>query len=179
MSILFYEELKRMVEYGHIEGVDPANIGPSSIDLTLGSDVLVEDDARPTVVRLYEKEAPNMVQLRHDGVFQIYPGGFALMKTQEIFHLPNDIAGILRLKSTPGRAGVDHAETGWLDPGFHGAPATLQIKNNTQYHVHEYKVGMPLIQAVFWRGAVVPHEVSYAVRGSYNKNLEVAQIGKQ
>lgn len=178
MSILFYNELKRLVENGYIEGVDPKNIGPASIDLTLAGDVLVEDDSRPYIVRLYKKEVPNMVRIQHDGRFQLYPGDFALMKTREVFHLPNDVAGLLRLKSTPGRAGVDHAETGWLDPGFNAAPATLQVKNNLRHHTHEYEVGMPFVQAVFWRGTVVPDGASYAARGSYNKNLEVAQIGR-
>lgn len=179
--MLTYTELVELVSAGVIRGVNPAHINAASIDVVLGSTLLVE--ASPgggsTVVDLMAREVPAMreVDLLKHGYFDLTPGQFCLAETVERFYMPNNLAANYYLKSSLARAGLDAALAMWADPGWHGSVLTLELLNNLRYHSLRLRPGMKVGQMVFHRGTEVPAHASYAVRGQYNGDTK-AQASK-
>jgi dCTP deaminase len=63
------------------------------------------------------------------GEIEIIPGEAYLASTVEYVKMPNDVAGVLYLKSSLARRGLDHALAGWIDPGFEGN-LTLELHSH-------------------------------------------------
>lgn len=154
------------------------NINAASVDVRLGQMFLRE--SRPEVVSLHPN---NYVTLFNKGELPmvketlawgerlyLQPGEFILAQTVEEFYLPNNIAAEFRLKSSVARAGLDQALAVWCDPGWNGSVLTVELRNNTRYHVLVLEAGMKIGQVVFFKGEPVPDEASYAVRGQYNND---------
>lgn len=176
MSILTYNELTALVDSGAIENVKPEYINGASIDLTLADGFYVEKhlpNERNSIVFLGEKQAPAMKRI--EGCLLLSPGDFALAATEQIFHLPNDIAGHYMLKSSLARAGLQHLFAGFADPTWHGSALTLELQNVLRHHSLLLRPGDKIGQIVFWRGQPVPEEASYATRGQYNSTPGVQQ----
>lgn len=174
MSLISYSELAKLVEQGVINA-DPANINGASIDITIGSDIMVESNTfEGGIVDLKAKETPRMksVKLGEQG-YMLLPGDFILATSEEIFNLPNNIAAEYKLKSSLARSGLQHLMAGWCDPGWHGGKLTLELKNVNQYHTLIIRPGMKIGQMVFWECNPVPEENSYAVKGQYNNQATV------
>lgn len=158
-----------------------SHINGASVDVRLGQVFLRESP--PSVVSLrssnyvslFNKEELPMVKETLAWGERIYlqPGEFILAQTIEEFYLPNNIAAEFRLKSSVARAGLDQALAVWCDPGWTGSVLTIELRNNTRYHVLVLEVGMKIGQMVFLKGESVPDKASYAVRGQYNGLLEV------
>ena len=175
MSILTYNELITLVNSGAIENVKPEYINGASIDLTLADGFFVETVPveKLSLVRLGDKETP--VMRRVEGHLLLAPGDFALAATEQVFHLPNDIAGHYMLKSSLARAGLQHLFAGFADPTWHGSALTLELHNVLRHHGLLLRPGDKIGQMVFWRGQPVPEEASYAKRGQYNATPGVQQ----
>ena len=174
--LLTHPDLVQLVDAGVITGLaSPSQINAASIDVRLADGILVE---RPhgKFIDLAAKHAPDFDPAPlEDGRVYLYPGTFVLASTIETFHLPNDIACEFKLKSSAARSGLDHALAGWGDPGWHGSRLTLELHNTLQWQTLILTPGMPIGQIVFWRGAAVPDEASYATRGQYNNDLQTQQ----
>lgn len=170
MSLLTHDELIVLVEEGVIQNCDPSQVNAASIDITLGNVVWSEGRSRfNDLIDLAKKETPLMMSWDiSDSSFDLSPGEFILASSREVFHLPNSIAAEYKLKSSLARAGLDHLNAGWADPGWHGSVLTLELKNVLQRHTLRLRPGMKIGQMVFFRGETVPDHASYAVRGSYN-----------
>lgn len=170
MSLLTHDELLILIEEGVIQNCDQSQVNAASIDITLGN--IVWSEGRPRYhdfVDLQKKETPEMLDWDiSDSSFDLGPGEFILASSREVFNLPNNIAAEYKLKSSLARAGLDHLNAGWADPGWHGSVLTLELKNALQRHTLRIRPGMKIGQMVFFRGAEVPDHASYAVRGSYN-----------
>jgi dCTP deaminase len=174
--MLTYTELCALVDEGHLIGVDREHINAASIDLHLADSFLMED-SKPRVVDLSQKQGPPLREATKsaDGSVTLFPGEVLLAKTVEVFNLPDDIAGLFILRSTPARAFLNHMHSGWIDPGFHGSPLTLQLKNELRHSCVKLCPGLRIGQVVFWRGTKVPELASYASRGNYNNINGIAQ----
>ena len=170
MSLLTHDELIVLVEEGVIQNCDPSQVNAASIDITLGNVVWSEGRSRfNDLIDLAKKETPLMLSWDiSDSSFDLSPGEFILASSREVFNLPNNIAAEYKLKSSLARAGLDHLNAGWADPGWHGSVLTLELKNVLQRHTLRIRPGMKIGQMVFFRGESVPDHASYAVRGSYN-----------
>lgn len=157
------------------------NINAASVDVRLGQTFLreVRPDGvslRPSnYVSLFDKGELPMVKetLAWGERLYLQPGEFILAQTVEEFYLPNNIAAEFRLKSSVARAGLDQALAVWCDPGWNGSVLTIELRNNTRYHVLVLEAGMKIGQIVFFKGEPVPDEASYAVRGQYNNDKSV------
>jgi dCTP deaminase len=57
---------------------------------------------------------------------ELKPGKLMLLDTMETVRIPNDCCGMLSLKSSMGRIGLEHMHAGFFDPGFIGT-ATLEV----------------------------------------------------
>lgn len=119
--MLTYTELLGLLESGVIRGANPAHVNAASIDITLGTTLLVETypNGGANVVDLMNKETPAMreIDLVKTGYYDLRPGEFCLAETVERFHLPNNLAAHYFLNSSLARAGLDAALAMWCVTG--------------------------------------------------------------
>lgn len=174
MSILTYNELVTLVESGAIENVKPEHINGASIDLTLGNTFWWEA-APPDSHRMLDlgrKDRPGMYRSLREQ-FLLPPNEFVLAQTEQVFHLPDDVAGQYLLTSSLARSGLGHLHAGFADPAWHDSVLTLEFKNELRHHELLLTAGMKCGQMIFFQGSSqVPHDRSYAVRGQYNGDTQ-------
>jgi deoxycytidine triphosphate deaminase len=172
MTILTHLELNHLLDAGIIRGAHKAHVNGASIDLTLGSKILVESspNGAGNIVDLMDKAVPAMreVDLLPQGYYDLAPLQFCLASTVEMFYLPDDLAAEFKLKSSLARAGLNHALAGFADPGWTGSVLTLELTNSLRWHSLRLRPGQKIGQMVFFRGAAVPDHASYRVTGAYN-----------
>ncbi len=172
MTVLTHDELHAIVASGFVRGVPMAHIGAASIDLTLGSMLWVETLPRggPNVVDLMADDTPALepVDLLKNGYYDLQPGQFCLASSVESFHLPDDLAGQVSLRSSLARSGLTHCMAGFVDPGFCGSVITLELVNVLRFRSLRLRPGLRIAQIAFFRGAHVPKHASYAIKGRYN-----------
>ena len=113
---------------GGIVPFDPDCINPASIDLRLGSSFI-------------NLEAN--IEFQADEI-AIMPGQAILATTLEIINIPKNAAGVVYLKSSLARAGLDHALAGYCDPSFSGT-LTLELHSHRPVTL---RAGQRVIQLV-------------------------------
>lgn len=185
--LLSHDEISDLLDAEVIEYSEPELINASSLDIRLGTKILVERPRHSQGLPASDHEDLNRVTLRDrdqifmsahdlkkDGPFILYPGEFILAHSHEAFNLPNDISAEYMLKSSMARIGLEHLKAGWCDAGWHDSVLTLELKNVTRYHEivlhHLDKIG----QIKFFRHRPVKDEHSYATRGRYNGDRSVS-----
>ena len=136
--ILSDREIKALITSGHVyvptdnHPLDlELQLGPSSIDLRLGPEMLLFDNHAMRLIDLSDKNPPRMrrVQIDEKEGFVLHPGEFVLGTTVEAVKIPEDLVGRLEGRSSLGRLGlVIHATAGFIDPGFEGQ-LTLEMQN--------------------------------------------------
>jgi len=141
-------------------------LNPASYDLLLGELVMVEVPETPKMQPL------NIGDCTEANPFWLKPGEFILAQTKELFNIPDEIAAQFVLKSSRAREGVEHLLAGFADPGFHGSVLTLELQNARKLHSVPLWPGMKIGQCVFYELSGKP-EVSYAIKGHYNKDKTV------
>jgi dCTP deaminase len=164
---------QRVVEYASTELVNA-----TSIDVTLGSEILVEaapftvDDLRIDLSK-HQSLPTKRVVIPEEG-FILEAGAFVLAHTQQIFNLPRHISAEYKLKSSMARIGIDHLNAGWCDPGWHGSSLTLELKNVTRAHDIVLHRGDRIGQVVFFSHEHVGDDYAYDMRGRYNNDKTVS-----
>lgn len=173
MSLLSHDELVELVAQGVITNTSLDQINAASIDLTIGSKVLLESKHGGTI-QLDKKGTMTVypVDIPSSGLV-ILPGTFFLAQSEQMFFLPDDISAEYKLKSSMARIGLEHLNAGWCDAGWHGSVLTLELKNMTQHHHIVIKPGDKIGQIIFFRHKKVPSHASYAIKGSYNNDTTV------
>ncbi|MDA5564331.1 dCTP deaminase [Cobetia sp. MMG027] len=170
--ILAGPEILELINSGVIKGAAPEYINGSSLDVRIGDEALIENLNRSAIIDLSAKEQLDMERVKiPDAGMMIHPGEFFMVATQEVLDLPDDLSCEFKLRSSAGRAALNHALSGWADPGFYGT-LTLEFQNVCQYHRLLVRPGMRLGQLVFHRHASAG-EYSYRKRGRYNGQLAV------
>jgi dCTP deaminase len=159
-------QIRALCESGMVTPFDPALVNPASLDLRLGSNILIESSEGPGLVPL------SIADYTADDPYRLVPGQFVLAETQETFNLPNHLAGQFVLKSSRAREGIQHALAGFADPGWHGSRLTLELKNMRQLHWVGLWPGLRIGQMKFLTMDARPL-VSYAVTGRYNADTTV------
>lgn len=107
------------------DNVDPYNpdcINPASIDLKLGTEV----------VDLKTNQGFGIVEIT------LCPGDAVLATTLEYIKMPTNRVGVLYLKSSLARQGLDHALAGFVDPGFEGQ-LTMELHSHRPITLHPYQ----------------------------------------
>lgn len=194
MSLLSYTELRQIVTNQHITNVEHDQINATSIDITLGENLLIEGlhpNARPIesggyldsskgVTRIsLRKRTPLFLvphNLKEDGPYLLRPGEFILAQSEQVFNLPDWLSAEYKLKSSMARIGLEHLNAGWCDAGWNGSVLTLELKNMTRYHAIELIYGDRIGQVVFFAHEPVPADRSYAARGRYNGDKAVSGV---
>ncbi len=116
MSVLPYQEIQKRIRADNliVKGDLDKCLGPASYELRIGSIQLIEGGTE-TVLKPGEE-------------FVMKPAASVLIGTVEEVHLPDDLAGMLFLKSSLGRAGYIPWSQGYVDPGYKGS-LTIVLHN--------------------------------------------------
>ena len=119
------------------------HVNPASYDITLGNHWIC-----PT----------REPQEFHSETLILFPGEVVLGTTQEVIHMPRDVVGDLKLKSSLGRLWLNHSLSGWIDCNFQGQ-VTLELQNLGP-HPRKLHAGMRVAQIVFLQ-MEEPPELAY------------------
>lgn len=155
--ILHDSSLRLRALTGLVDPYLPSNIQGSSIDLTLGSTIKVEN--------MESTSGEKWRDIDITRPYALHPGEFILAHTAETVSIPEDCSAMVLLRSSAARAGYDHSLAGWCDPSFTGE-ITLELRNNLRYHSLPVQAGMRLCQLVVHELEAAPENL-YAVRGNY------------
>ena len=112
--------LRQWASNGGIEPFDPDCINPASVDLRLATNHVI-----------------GLNGWEHRGSVSLYlvTGDPVLVSIVEYIKIPHDCAGVLYLKSSLARQGLDHALAGYCDPGFTGS-LTLELHAHCPITLH-------------------------------------------
>lgn len=161
-------KLKQWLDNGGVTPAFPSHVNPASVDLCLGTHYRT-----PTETGWSEPHAID------EGGLTLKPGAFVLCATLEFVNVPTNAAGFLYLKSSAGRAGLEHLHAGYIDPGFSGE-LTLELVNHWPYPV-VIPAGKRLFQLVL--EDCHPVDKNYALVGHYQNQtgptVQWERIGTQ
>ena len=129
MTVLNDTWIKNFGERGFIKPYNSLQVNPASYDLCLSG----------KYIDLSSEEEISWRELH------IKPGESYLASTIEYIKFPNNISGVLYLKSSLARLGLDHALAGWIDPGFEGT-LTLELHSHRPITL---QAGQRIVQVVF------------------------------
>jgi deoxycytidine triphosphate deaminase len=152
--ILNDKQLTAWAQSGGVQNFALHTINPASIDLRWSGRFR---KAIPTSDRWTDVETTDYLTIAQ--------GELYLLDTIEFVTMPDDCGGMLMLKSSVGRMGLEHLHAGWFDPSFSGT-ATLEIMA-THPCPATITAGQRIVQLVLMRMAEIP-AVSYALTGRYN-----------
>jgi dCTP deaminase len=162
--------------------IDPVTqLGPSSLDLRLGREVITTRTIASTHIDLMvgSREIEEQVRAYSENMrldlkqyFVLHPGSFVLASTLEYLCLPKDIAGRLEGRSSLGRLGLQvHATAGFVDPGFEGT-LTFELMNSGKLPA-KMPTGMRLGQICFFKVNDTQVPYSFKKASKYGKKLGV------
>lgn len=165
--LLAYNELVDLVRFGVIQDVDESSVNGTTINLTLGRELMIEDDPKwAEVVDLAAGGTPKLRKVPCVDGYQLVPGQFVLGYTEQAFNLPPYLSAEFMLRSSHGRSGLEHQLAGWIDPGFQGQ-ITLELSNVLSNHRLMLTAGMSIGQVKFFRHVPVPESKNYGAIGRY------------
>ena len=124
MAILIGEEIKKAIKKKLIgvEPLDESQIGPGSIDLTLGNDFRIfKKQQKIYHVRdeSHFEDVTKFVHVEDGGFIRINPGEMILGITKEKITLTKSISGRLEGRSRFARFGLAvHVTAGFMQPGI-------------------------------------------------------------
>lgn len=148
-------------------GYLPENVGPASVDLTIMARVLCWCYP-PWIARVLLSIFPQLVRWYHPNAkihrvanarlvvawetsceagLMLLPGYFYLLSTQESIRVPATHQAFVLLRSSAARSGMQHAQAGYADPGFHGQ-ITLEIHTTLPVRI---QAGQRLVQILYQR----------------------------
>lgn len=135
--------------------LDEGQIGPASIDVRLGSSIIVPrkayverqdvtdvGQAREVETRQYER-----VRMQYHSKFMLHPNQLILGVTFEYVSLPYDVFAMILSRSSWGRLGLIVATAAAVQPGYKGC-LTLELANVSESPIALYP-GLPVGQLVF------------------------------
>jgi dCTP deaminase len=129
MGVLTKDEIIKKINKGLIK-IDPLtmnNIGPGSIDLTLGEQFRFFKDKKKVIVE--EDTDYTLLTKPKSGKVTIKPGEFILGVTEENVRLPENVCGFLSGRSRFARLGIIvHATASFIQPGINNKQV-LEIYN--------------------------------------------------
>lgn len=153
---------------GFVFPFDESLANPASLDIRLGTEIMIESAAQRAMVRLsltdarYSEECP----------YHLKSNEFILASSLETFNFPRTIAGQFLLKSSLMREGLNCSNAGWCDPGWHGSQLTIGLKNMRQLHSVQLWPGRKIGQLILHE--IDPPANDYAKVGRYNNSKGVA-----
>lgn len=121
MSVLTGEAIRAELEAGRlvIEPLEPDQIGPASVDLTLGDEIRVIEEGEAPIPLCADVDYRDHTRVeRLTGPFVLAPGATIHGITRERITLPTDLCGLLEGRSRFARLGVMiHVTSAFVQPG--------------------------------------------------------------
>ncbi len=130
MAVLARDEILGRVKQGiiKVEPFNSNNVGPGSIDLTLGNEFRVYSK-KGKKVEVNENTEYRDYTVQKKGKITIRPGEFVIGITNEKITLPENVCGLLSGRSRFARLGIlVHATASFIQPGISNRQV-LEIKN--------------------------------------------------
>ncbi|MFH0737157.1 MAG: dCTP deaminase [Candidatus Micrarchaeota archaeon] len=144
-------DIKKMLKAKKIQitPLDPAQIGPASVDLTLCDEWLFfKDEYQRKVVDLRDVSFTEAFEMKKAKEITLRPGELCLGKTLERIKLPDDVMGKLEGRSRYARMGVIiHTTSALVQPGSDNHQV-LEIVNLAPFPI-KIHAGMRVSQVVF------------------------------
>lgn len=135
--------------------LDQAQVGPSSIDLRLGTQFIQVRRHAERAIDPFEKSSmtgrEDLVSIPFGAQFVLHPGHFVLGATLEYLRLPNNLAGQVLGRSSWGRLGLVVATAVVVQAGFAGC-LTLELVNTGSVPLL-LRPGLRIAQLMLWRSA--------------------------
>lgn len=159
-------DLKAFIQAGWIQDCSLDLVNPASVNLTIGPTAMREVPKR----KLWPFFGSTLkdVDLRQtdvDSPLMIRPGELVLCDVGQVLHLPPNYEAQVILRSSAGRAGWDHALSGYVDPGYHGR-LTLELVNCRRWQPLPLFMGQQLVQLRIYRLEREP-KFDYSKTGRY------------
>jgi dCTP deaminase len=140
MTVLADFQIHALCETGMVTPFDPALVNPASLDLRLGSNILIESAEGPGLVPL------SIADYTADDPYRLVPGEFVQAGTLEAVNLPLSLAA----QFVPyAHEGLQHLHAGYCQPESRASSLTLQMKNARQLHWVGIWPGMRIGQLQF------------------------------
>ena len=168
MSTLVDRQLKEWMREGGLDPADNALVNPASVNLRIGTAVVVESPGGGT----YEVDISD---LHIDNPFLVDPGEWILTHTQEVITLTDKQEAEVCLRSSAARAGWQHALAGYIDPSWSGR-ITLEFQNVRRFQVLPIYPGLQLCQLRV-RALDSAPDSNYSQTGRYQGDMGV-QVNK-
>ncbi len=151
--VLTREAILRELESGRlqVDPLDPSQVGPASIDLTLGDEIRVMSAGEAPIPIVEEADHRDYTAVRHlSGPFRLEPGQTIHGITVERLALPPDLCGFLEGRSRFARLGLMiHVTSAFVQPGMDGQQV-LEI-SNVAGRALELHAGVRVCQVVLLR----------------------------
>lgn len=145
--------------------IDPIQIQPNSVDLTLGNtwktlrpncvtDGVDAIDTKKEVIYdsgYFELGIPAVdgEEASDRQFIEINPGEFILLASREILNIPNGILSFVQGRSSIARLAIQTEQAGLIDAGFRGT-ITFEVFNQSQFPIILYE-GMRIAQVYFFK----------------------------
>lgn len=168
MSTLVDRQLKKWMREGGLNPADNALVNPASVNLRIGTTVVVESPGGGT----YEVD---ITDTHVDNPFLVDPGEWILTHTQEVITLTDKQEAEVCLRSSAARAGWQHALAGYIDPSWSGR-ITLEFQNVRRFQVLPIYPGLQLCQLRV-RALDSAPDSNYSQTGRYQGDMGV-QVNK-
>lgn len=177
MTVLTDHEIIDMWETDLIEPFNVDQVQPASYDVQLGDTFRTFMAHRTKCVDLSDPRSfatlTEEMRVRQGRSFILHPGQFALGRTFEIFHIPDNLVMRLEGKSSLARLGLSiHQTGGYIDPGFKGT-VTLEFVNELPVPM-ELWPGQLIAQVSFMRmasQATRPYGSDPATKNHYQNQI--------
>jgi len=153
ITILSRNEILKLLEDGRLEVVplDVEQIGPTSIDLTLGNEFRVFKKVReifPVKEDVQFERVSESIRITEGNFLLLMPGELVHGITREKIRLPGDLAGRIEGRSRFARIGLMvHMTAGLVQPGCNNKQV-LEISNMSSMPLALYP-GTRICQIVF------------------------------
>ena len=152
MAVLTRDAIQRELDSGRlrIEPFEPDQVGPASVDLTLGDEIRTLESRVPIAIAEDSDYRDHTVQRRLDAPFRLEPGATIHGITREHITLPDDLCGFLEGRSRYARLGLMiHVTSAFVQPGVSNRQV-LEM-SNVSGHPLEIHAGVRLCQLVLMR----------------------------
>jgi dCTP deaminase len=153
MAVLTRDAIRAELDAGRlvIEPFEADQIGPASVDLTLGDEIrTLESGGAPIAIAEHSDYREHTIARRLEGPFRLEPGATIHGITREHITLPDDLCGFLEGRSRYARLGLMiHVTSAFVQPGVSNRQV-LEM-SNVSGHPLEIHAGVRLCQLVLMR----------------------------
>lgn len=129
-------------------------VGKIEVDIRLGSNYWKEKvEPRCTRVHVMKKDSWEDLWEKKpilDTGIVLQPGEFILAETAEYFQIPDDVYGVLTLRSWAAKSGLDQSSSLTLKPGWSGF-LIMELHNGLKWHDLLIEKGEMIGQIQFFR----------------------------